>query len=549
MSGNPYALGLEQNSANFVALTPLTFLERAAAVWPDRTAIVHGHIRRSWAETFIRCRKFAQALAQRGIGPGDTVAVMGANTPETFEAHFGIPMAGAVLNAINTRLDAEAVAFILNHGEAKLLFTDREFSSVVKKALTQLGRTIPVIDIDDSEFAGGELLGETTYEQFLNEAGDLPAWQTVLPADEWQAIALNYTSGTTGNPKGVVYHHRGAYLNAVSNALAWCMDDKTVYLWTLPMFHCNGWCFPWTVALVAGTNVCLRHVRVENILNAIRTEKVTNFCGAPIVLNMINNAAPALKEDITQTVKVMTAGAAPPASVIAGMERMGWQVTHVYGLTECYGPTVQCVWHEKWDELPLEDRSQIKSRQGVRGPMLEAVMVADPFTMEPMPQDGKTMGEIFMRGNNVMKGYLKNPTATQEAFRGGWFHTGDLAVCHPDGYVEIKDRSKDIIISGGENISSIEIEDVLFKHPDILEVAVVARPDEKWGETPCAFVNLKEGRELTEAQLVAYCREHMAHFKVPRTFVFAHLPKTSTGKVQKFVLRQMATDLINGKKE
>jgi fatty-acyl-CoA synthase len=538
MTEKMYEQGLDQNSANFVPLSPLTFLERAAAVWPDNTAIVHGKIRRSWAETFVRCRKLGAALTKRGIGLGDTVAIMGANTPETFEAHFGIPLSGAVLNAINTRLDAETVAFILNHGEAKLLITDREFSPVVKKALALLDHSIPVIDIDDSEFVGGELLGQATYEQLLEEAGPLPEWQ--MPTDEWQAIALNYTSGTTGNPKGVVYHHRGAYLNGISNALSWGLDVKTVYLWTLPMFHCNGWCFPWTMALVAGTSICLRHVRVETVLEAIRTENVTNFCGAPIILNMINNAAPSLKAELPSSVKVMTAGASPPAAVIAGMERINWQVTHVYGLTECYGPTVQCVWHDKWDNLPLDEKAQIKARQGVRGPMLEAVMVADPLTLEPVLKDGKTMGEIFMRGNNVMKGYLKNPKATEEAFEGGWFHTGDLAVCHPDGYVEIKDRSKDIIISGGENISSIEVEDVLFKHPSVLEVAVVARPDEKWGETPCAFVTLKDGHSVSEADLTTYCREHMAHFKVPKTFILAPLPKTATGKVQKFMLRQMA---------
>ncbi|KIL99069.1 3-methylmercaptopropionyl-CoA ligase (DmdB) [Paramagnetospirillum magnetotacticum MS-1] len=541
MSANPYELGLTKNDANFVALTPLTFLERAAAVWPDRLAVIHGPVRRTWAETFVRCRKLAAALAQRGIGLGDTVALMGANTPETFEAHFGVPLTGAVLNAINTRLDADAVTFILNHAEAKILITDREFSPVVKKALAALGRTIPVIDIDDPQFKGGELLGEKTYEQLLDEAQSEAPW--TMPSDEWQAIALNYTSGTTGNPKGVVYHHRGAYLNAVSNALSWQMGDGTVYLWTLPMFHCNGWCFPWTMAVVAGTSVCLRHVRVDAIMSAIRDEKVTNFCGAPIVLNMINNAPAALKEGISHAVKVMTAGAAPPAPVIAGMERMGWEVTHVYGLTECYGPTVQCVWHDKWNPLSIEEKAQIKARQGVRGPMLEGLMIADPLSLEPAPKDGKTVGEIFMRGNNVMKGYLKNPAATQEAFAGGWFHTGDLAVWHPDGYVEIKDRSKDIIISGGENISSIEVEDILYAHPAVLEAAVVARPDEKWGETPCAFIALKDGAEASEADIISFCRERMAHFKVPRTIVFGGLPKTSTGKVQKFMLRQKAKEL------
>ena len=470
---------------------------------------------------------------------------MGANTPEMFEAHFGIPMAGAVLNAVNTRLDAEAIAFILDHGDAKILIVDREFSAVTKRALAKATVKPLIIDIDDPSYKGGELIGSMTYEQFL-DGGD-PAYDWTPPTDEWQAIALNYTSGTTGNPKGVVYHHRGAHLNAVSNALSWSLPQHAVYLWTLPMFHCNGWCFPWTLAAIAGTSVCLRHVRVEPILDAVRNEKVTHFCGAPIVLNMINNAPDSLKEGIEHTVRVMTAGAAPPAPVIEAMERMGFDVTHVYGLTESYGPSVVCVWHDRWNDLPLEDKARLKARQGVRGPILEGLMVADPMSLTPVPRDGTTMGEIFLRGNNVMKGYLKNAKATAEAFEGGWFHTGDLGVWHADGYIEIKDRSKDIIISGGENISSLEVEEVLYRHPAVMEAAVVARPDEKWGETPCAFVTLKAGADVTEADLIAYCRGHMAHFKVPRTIVFSDLPKTSTGKIQKFALRQTAKDLNQDK--
>jgi fatty-acyl-CoA synthase len=541
MEINAYDRDLDKNAANFVALTPLTFLERAASLYPERTAIIHGDVRRSWGETFGRVRRLASALTKRGIGKGDTVAVLAANTPELFEAHFGVPLAGAVLNAINTRLDGEAISFILEHAEAKILIVDREFSKVAKRAMDGINRTIPVIDIDDASYVGGELIGEATYEDLLASGDPEHPWN--MPTDEWDSIALNYTSGTTGNPKGVVYHHRGAYLNAVSNALSWNMGDGPVYLWTLPMFHCNGWCFPWTMAVNAGTSVCLRHVRVETVLDAIRTEKVTHFCGAPIVLNMINNAPAEQKAGISHPVKVMTAGAAPPAAVIGGMEAMGWEVTHVYGLTECYGPTVVSVWHDRWNGLSLDEKASLKARQGVRGPMLEAVMVADPLTLEPMPKDGKSMGEIFMRGNNVMKGYLKNPSATQEAFQGGWFHTGDLAVWHADGYVEIKDRSKDIIISGGENISSIEVEDALYRHPDVMEAAVVARPDEKWGETPCAFVTLKDGATVDEAGIIAWCRNHMAHFKAPRTIVFGPLPKTSTGKIQKFVLRQRAKEL------
>lgn len=541
LSPSPYVSGLDRTEANHVPLSPLTFLERAALVWPDRTAVAHGAVRRGWAETALRCRRLASALRGRGIGRGQTVAFLAANTPELFEAHFGVPMMGGVLNAINTRLDPETIAFILSHGEAQILVVDREFSATARRALALLGRAIPVIDIDDPTYQGGERIGETDYEAFL-ATGD-PTESFPGPADEWEPIALNYTSGTTGNPKGVVYHHRGAYLNAVSNALSWEMGGAPVYLWTLPMFHCNGWCFPWTLAAVAGTSVCLRAVRVEPILELIRTEGVTHFCGAPIVLNLINNSDPALRDGITHKVKAMVAGAAPPATVIAGMERMGWEVTHVYGLTECYGPSMVNVWHDRWDHLPLGERAAIKARQGVRGPVLEAAMVADPVTLVPMPRDGRTIGEILMRGNNLFSGYLKNKAATAEAFQGGWFHTGDLAVWHEDGYVEIKDRSKDIIISGGENISSIEVEDVIYRHPAVLEAAVVARPDDQWGETPCAFVALKDGAEVTEAEIIAFCKTQLAGFKVPRTVVFGPLPRTQTGKVQKFVLRAAARGL------
>ncbi len=541
LTPSPYASGLDQTAANHVPLTPTTFLDRAAAVWPGRTAVVHGPVRRNWAETAERCRRLASALARRGVGRGQTVAFLAANTPELFEAHFGVPMMGAVLNAINTRLDPEAIAFILTHGEARILFVDREFSASAKRAVALLARRIPVIDIDDPTYEGGELIGEKDYEAFLAEGDASDSFAG--PADEWEPIALNYTSGTTGNPKGVVYHHRGAYLNAVSNVLSWGLAGTPVYLWTLPMFHCNGWCFPWTIAAVAGVNVCLRAVRVEPILELIRTEKVTHFCGAPIVLNMINNAPPELRDGIAHQVKAMVAGAAPPASVIAGMERMGWEVTHVYGLTESYGPSVVNVWHDRWDGLGPDQKAAIKARQGVRGPVLEAIMVADSTSLVPVARDGRTIGEIFMRGNNVFSGYLKNPTATAEAFEGGWFHTGDLAVWHEDGYVEIKDRSKDIIISGGENISSIEVEDVLYRHPDVMEAAVVARPDEKWGETPCAFVLLKEGATVTEAELIAFCKTQLAGFKAPKTIVFGPLPRTQTGKVQKFVLREAAREL------
>ncbi|WP_170392285.1 acyl-CoA synthetase [Ruegeria arenilitoris] len=535
-----YQRDLDKGRANFTALSPLSYIERTAAVYPDYPAVVYGDRRYSWSQTYARCRRLASALAARGVGVGDTVSVIAANIPEMYEAHFGVPMAGAVLNTINTRLDAPIIAFILNHAESKVLLVDPEFSGVVNQALEQVDHDILVIDIEDPSFDGGEKLGALTYDDLLAE-GD-PEFSWSLPADEWDAITLNYTSGTTGNPKGVVYHHRGAALNATSNILTWGMPQHSVYLWTLPMFHCNGWCFPWTMAANAGTSVCLRAVRDEPIYKAFRDEKVTHFCGAPIVLNMLANAPDHLK-DFDHEIKVMTAGAPPPAAVIAAMEGMGIEVTHVYGLTETYGPSVVCAWKDEWNDKPAEERAALKVRQGVKYVALSGLMVADPETLEPVPADGETMGEIFMQGNIVMKGYLKNPEATQKAFRGGWFASGDLGVRHPDGYIALKDRSKDIIISGGENISSVEVEDILYKHPAVMEAAVVARPDEKWGETPCAFVELKSGADATEADLIAFCRDHMAHFKAPKTVVFGPLPKTSTGKIQKFKLREQARAL------
>ena len=535
-----YDQDLDQVAANYEPLSPLTFLERAATVYPHKIAVVHGGVRRTWSETYARCRRLASALSRRGIGVGDTVSVMCPNLPEHFEAHFGIPMVGAVLNSINTRLDAKSVAFGLQHAQTKVLITERELSSVVGQALALLDEKPLVIDIDDPSYEGGELLGELTYEQLLAEGDPAFAWQG--PTDEWNAISLNYTSGTTGDPKGVVYHHRGAYLNAVSNALSWSMPNHAVYLWTLPMFHCNGWCFPWTVAAVAGVNVCLRQVRTTAIIELIKHERVDHLCGAPIVLSMIANAPAEMKAGIDHQVKVMTAGAPPPATVIQDMEEMGFVVTHVYGLTETYGPCVVSAWNDDWDDLPIEEKARLKARQGVRVPMQEGLMVADTVSMRPIRQDGETLGEIFMRGNIVMKGYLKNPATTQAAFVGGWFRTGDLAVWHPDGYIEIKDRSKDIIISGGENISSIELEDTLFKHPLIQDAAVVAKRDAKWGEVPCAFITLVPGAALTEPDVIKYCRENMAHFKVPRKVIFDKLPRTSTGKLQKYILRQLANE-------
>jgi fatty-acyl-CoA synthase len=539
MSANPYTIGLDKNAANYTPLSPLSFIERTASVYPQRPSVIHGARRFTWAETYARCRRLASALAARGIGKNDTVAAMLSNTPEMVECHFGVPMSGAVLNTLNTRLDAEAIAFMLNHGEAKALITDREFSPTVARALAQAGRELLVIDVDDPEYAGpGERVGSIEYEAFLASGDPAFAWQG--PADEWDAISLNYTSGTTGNPKGVVYHHRGAYLNAVSNIVSWGMPPHAVYLWTLPMFHCNGWCFPWTMAANAGTNVCLRKVEAKLILDAIRAHKVTHYCGAPIVHSMLINAPAEWREGIAHKVSALVAAAPPPASMIEGMNRIGFDITHVYGLTETYGPASVCAKHPEWSELPLEEQVRLNGRQGVRYHLQEGVTVMDPETMQPVPRDGETMGEIMFRGNITMKGYLKNPQATEEAFRGGWYHSGDLAVMHADGYVKIKDRSKDVIISGGENISSVEVEDVLYRHAAVLAAAVVATPDPKWGEVPCAFIELKEGAQATEAEFIEFCRERMARFKVPKKVVFGPLPKTSTGKIQKFVLREKA---------
>ncbi|HEX3861386.1 MAG TPA: acyl-CoA synthetase [Stellaceae bacterium] len=538
MSGdNPFETNLDRNAANYVPLSPIGFLLRAAAVYPQRVSVIHGARRYTWQQSLERCRRLAGALTARGIGRGDTVALMAPNIPEAFEAHFAVPMAGAVLNALNIRLDAETIAFILKHGDAKVLLTDTEFAPVIGRALALLDQKPLVIDIADPEGPGGERLGETDYEALLNE-GD-PAFAELTPGDEWDAISLNYTSGTTGNPKGVVYHHRGAYLNALGNILVWSMRQHPVYLWTLPMFHCNGWCFPWTITALAGTHVCLRRVEAAAIYDAIERHGVTHLCGAPVVMNVLLHAR---NEKLPRPVEMMTAGAAPPAAVIGGMEALGFRITHVYGLTEVYGPAVICAWHDEWDELSGDERARRKARQGVAYPVLDGLTVADPQTLVPVPQDGTTMGEIFMRGHIVMKGYLKNPSATDEAFAGGWFHTGDLAVAHPDGYIEIKDRSKDIIISGGENISTIEVEDVLYRHPAVLEAAVVARPDPDWGETPCAFVTLKDGAAAEPTDIITFCRQHLAHYKAPRHIIFGPLPKTSTGKIQKFVLRQQAKE-------
>ncbi|MDX2144901.1 MAG: acyl-CoA synthetase [Rhodospirillaceae bacterium] len=541
MALNIYERDLPRSPANFEALTPLAFLKRSAATYPDHVAVIHGPKRFTYRQLAERCRRLGSALAGKGVGLGDTVAVLAPNIPAHLETHFGVAMTGAVLNAINTRLDARTIAFILDHGEAKVFLVDTEFAAVAAEALKLCQAKPLIVDIVDALGPVAPRLGALDYEAFI-AGGDL-AYEGHWPADEWQAIALNYTSGTTGNPKGVVYHHRGAALNAIGNLLAWDMRMHPVYLWTLPMFHCNGWCFPWTVTALAGTHVCLRKVDPALIFAAMKDHGVTHFCGAPTVLNMLVNATPELKALAPKGVNVMTAGAAPPAAVLAAMDTMGFDVAHGYGLTETYGPSVICAWHRDWSSKSLPDRAALKARQGVPYHVLGGLTVMDPATMKPVPADGATMGEVMFRGNVVMRGYLKNPKATDEALKHGWFHSGDLGVMHPDGYIELKDRSKDIIISGGENISTIEVESVLYRHPAVLEAAVVARPDAHWGETPCAFVTLKSGQTATAEGIIAFCRDNLAHFKAPKTVVFSDLPKTSTGKIQKFVLRERAKAL------
>tara|TARA_R110000787_G_scaffold63679_7_gene143661 strand:- start:91904 stop:93562 length:1659 start_codon:yes stop_codon:yes gene_type:complete len=544
MAKNIFEQDLGKTPANYQPLTPLTYLDWAARVFPNKTAVVHGPARTTWAEFDARCRRLASALIKRGIGVGDTVSVMSPNAPAMLEAHYGIPMAGAVLNALNYRLEAETIAFILRHAETKVLITDREFSPVIREALAILDNPdLVVIDVDDALAKGGQLIGNMTYEDLLAEGDPDFVWQP--PEDEWQAICLNYTSGTTGNPKGVVYHHRGAYLNALGNALVFRLGPESVYLWTLPMFHCNGWTYTWAVTAVGGTHVCLREVDPAQIFPLIEENTVTHMCGAPIVLNMLVHAPKDVKRRFKHTIEVATGGAAPPSTVISKMEAMGFNVTHLYGLTETYGPSTVCVFQPEWDALPLDERATKMSRQGVRYPTLAHQTIRDSDSLDLVPEDGATLGEIMFQSNTVMKGYLKNPDATKAAFKGGWFHTGDLAVQHDDGYIEIKDRSKDIIISGGENISSLEVEEVLYKHPDVMECAVVAMPSEKWGETPCAFVTpTAEADGMLDAkELIDFCKERMARFKAPTQVVFGPLPKTSTGKIQKFNLRVSATAL------
>jgi fatty-acyl-CoA synthase len=536
---SPYAHGLERNEANFVPLTPLRFLDRTADVYPQRVAIVHGGLRQTWAQTRERCYRLASALVRMGVRTGDTVSIIAPNTPAMLEAHFGVPLSGAVLNAINCRLDADGVAFILRHGESRVLLVDREFAPLVQRALANVEQPPRVIDISDLEAPDGPAIGETDYESLLAQ-GD-PAFAGVWPTDEWTPIALNYTSGTTGDPKGVVPSHRGTYLMSLAQMTDWALPRAPTYLWTLPMFHANGWCFTWAITAAAGTHVCLRKVTAANIFRAIAEQGVTHFCAAPIVMGGIANTPAAERQPLPRRVRVLTAGSPPPAAVLEAVGAMGFEVDHVFGITEISGTAVSCAWQDAWHEAPAGERARLQARQGVRAAVLEGLMVADPETLNPVRDDGSDAGEMLIRGNIVMMGYLKNPEATAKAFAGGWFHTGDVAVVHPDGYLQITDRSKDVIISGGENISSVEVEDVLHRHPGVLHAAVVAQPDEKWGEVPCAFVERKGGAEgLDEAGLIAFCRDRLAHFKCPRRVVFTELPKTATGKIQKFRLRELA---------
>ncbi|MGI1679770.1 MAG: acyl-CoA synthetase [Cellvibrionaceae bacterium] len=543
-----YEQDLDKNNANFTSLTPLSFFRRAATLYPDYPAVIYNDLQRTWSEVYSRCVRLADALKKNGINSGETVSVMLPNIPEMFEAHYGIPMSGAVLNAINTRLDAKTVAFILQHAEAKIFIVDPEFGQVAEEALAMMKDKPLVIFTEDESFNDGyqfsessNSIGDKSYENFIKEGDEKHQWK--MPDDEWNAISLNYTSGTTGDPKGVVYHHRGSYLNAVNNSVMWDMGKHPRYLWTLPMFHCNGWCFPWTLSVNVGVSICLRHVKEEQIFHAIKKHKASHFCGAPVVLNMLANADPKMQSGISHRVQVQTGGAAPAPTVIAGMEKIGIEVTQVYGLTETYGPMVVSAWQSQWDDKSFDEKCQLMARQGIAGSLAEDMMVADPKTLAPVQWDGETQGEIMMRGNIVMKGYLKNKKTTEESFSGGWFHSGDIAVRHPDGYIQIKDRSKDVIISGGENISSLEVENILFSHPAILEAAVVAKPDEKWGETPCAFVSLKPNEIATAEEIIEYCRENLAHFKAPKNIVFGPLEKTSTGKVQKYLLRKVAENI------
>lgn len=536
-----YDQHLPRTQANYTPLTPLQFLERSAQIYPERISIIHGERCFTWKETYARCRRLASALKKRGIKKGETVGILANNIPAHIEVHYGVPMAGAVITGFNTRLDAAMLAFMIEHSETKLLLIDKQYSDVMKDALAQVKTKPIVIHIDDQYHEGGELIGEKDYEDLLKEGDPNYAWE--WPADEWDAISMNYTSGTTGDPKGVVYHHRGAFLNSLGNALAWNMTHHPVYLWTLPMFHASGWCFHWTITAMAGTHICLRKVDAKLIFELMEKHKVTHFTAAPIVLNFLINAPEEAKKKFDRVIKVMTAGSAPPAAVLESMQKMGFDVTHVYGATEVFGPNMSCAWHPEWDALPIAEQANLKARQGVRTQMLEHMIVGDPATCEELPWDGKTIGECLMRGNSVMKGYLKNPKTTEKTFAGGWYHTGDLAVRHPDGYIEVKDRLKDIIISGAENISTIEVESVIYRHPAVLEAAVVAKPDPKWDEVPCAFVELKAGASLGEEEFFAYCREHMAKFKCPKYVVFGPLDKTSTGKIQKYILRERAKDL------